>query len=338
MRQQFTVATFNLLNLIGPNQPYYDREGLSQREYDEKCDWIANLFDTLDADIIGVQEVWRESALYDVCARSKTMRDARLIRAPGATVDNQLPKVGIVSRFPAIGEVESIETLPEHLHLNLPHSEDPMFADIEMKHQVFSRPVLRVALNLASPHDPPKPLWVHVVHLKSKRPQRAEREETGEDLDNPRLNATASLRSLIMRGAEATALRHLVLEKLAGCDDPVMIIGDFNDNADAVTTEIIAGRASPFDKEARDHLLFNCSNLEFRHKLRRDVGYTHVHQGDPDTIDHILVSEQFNPISRRCIYRLTRLDYYNDHLNIRSETTSDHGALRAMFHRNESSS
>lgn len=335
MRQEFTVATFNLLNLIGPEEEVYERKGLSHSEYAEKITWIANLFDVMDADVIAVQEVWRESALQDVCRVSRGYKAAKVICAPGATPDNKLPKVGLISRLPLLEPVESISEVPTVLRLALPGSIDPRLAAYQpATHATFSRPVLRARLNMAAHGEPELPLTCLVLHLKSKRPERMEdpeNSEIGEDLDRPELAAIASLRSLIMRGVEATAIRHLAIERLSHSNEPVMVLGDFNDSADAVTTEIISGRAAPFDKIARDHLLYNACHLEHRHKLRREVGYTHVYQGDPDTLDHILVSEQFNPQSQRAIYRLSRLDYFNDHLWQRSDTTSDHGALRATF-------
>jgi predicted extracellular nuclease len=358
MRPEFTVASFNLLNLVSADQPFYDKAGPSAREYDQKCNWIAQQFDNLNADVIGVQEVWSEAALQDACARSQTMRRATLISAPGAQPGNTLPKVGIVTRLPVLSGVESISTIPADFSMPLPGPADPRLIALlndsitnnattsspslqplntrrPLRHETFSRPVLKVTLNLASADETPIPVVVHVVHLKSKRPERYEIETAaglvGEDLDDPRVNAVGSLRSLIMRGAEATAVRQIVLNTILESETAAIVLGDFNDGAEAVTTEIICGRASPHNKEARDYLLYDCAGLDFRYKLKKDVGYTHIYQGEPNTLDHILVSEQFYNLSRRAIYRLSRLDYWNDHLNSQSWTTSDHGIVRAKF-------
>jgi endonuclease/exonuclease/phosphatase family metal-dependent hydrolase len=318
MRDQFTVATFNLLNFIDANRVYYDRESYSTAQYDAKCNWLAEQFDRTEADIIAVQECWSQDALRDAVSRSKRLRQATTVEVPGAQNGSDLPKVGLISNFALLKPIESIKAIPATLQADLPGLE---------RHTEFSRPVLKAMVNLALPEAEALPLHLFNLHLKSKRPEFLD----GEDLDDPKTQAHASLRSLIMRGAEAAALRLLVLDSLLDSHTPVIVTGDFNDNAEAVTTEIVAGRAALHDRQARDYLLYNAALLAYRHKLQRSVGYSHIHQGDPDTIDHFLLSEEFVAESKHCLYRLARLDYFNDHLNNKDQTQSDHAVVRAQF-------
>ena len=338
MRNQFAVATFNLLNLHDAQTPFYDKEGYTLAQYNEKCDWIAHQLDNLDADIVGFQEVWSEKALADAVRRSSKMSGAQVIIAPGAIQGNKLPKVGIVSRLPLIGKVESIQEIPASLALDLP---GPVQANLPVeprKHALFSRPILKAQFNLSAAHDTPQILTVFVLHLKSKRPNAYEvtvnGEQLREDLDDAATEARASLRSLIMRGIEATAVRSLVLQTIAHSNTPTIVLGDFNDSADSVTTEIITGRSAPFDKAGRDTTLFNAADLTYRHKMTRDVTYSHVHQDDPGTLDHVLVSEEFLPNSKFSQFVVQKVDFFNDHLNERNPLTSDHGVVRVRFRSN----
>jgi endonuclease/exonuclease/phosphatase family metal-dependent hydrolase len=335
MRNQFTVATFNLLNFIDANRLYYERETYSSSEYNAKCDWLADQFDRIDADVIAVQECWSETALRDAVNRSQRMRNATTVVVPGAQTGSDLPKVGLISHLPLLAPIQSFAHIPDALGIDLPGPVDKGLPVQARRHISFSRPVLKATLNLAQTGDAPAPLHLFNLHLKSKRPERYEvataQGTQGEDIDDPKTQAIASLRSLIMRGLEAAAVRLLVLESLEKQAIPVIVTGDFNDSADAVTTEIIAGRAASHDRAARDYLLYNAALLEYRFKLHRAVGYSHVHQGDPGTLDHFLLSEEFLTDSQRCLYRLQRLDYFNDHLNDRIQTQSDHGIVRVQF-------
>ena len=338
MRNQFAVATFNLLNFHDPQTPFYDKEGYTLAQYNQKCDWIAHQLDNLDADIVGFQEVWSEKALVDAVRRSSKMAGAQVVMAPGAGPGNGLPKVGIVSRLPLVGSVESIKDIPASLALDLPGPVQPNLPAEPRKHALFSRPILKAQFNLSAAHESPQLLTVFVLHLKSKRPNAYEvmvnGEQLKEDLDDAATEARASLRSLIMRGIEATAVRSLVLQTISHTNTPTLVLGDFNDSADSVTTEIITGRSAPFDKAGRDTALFNAADLTYRHKMTRDVTYSHVHQDDPGTLDHVLVSEEFLPNSKFSQFVVQKVDYFNDHLNERDPLTSDHGVVRVKFRSN----
>ena len=62
----FTIASFNVKNLIGADQEYYQFQSYTPEEYAWKRDWLADQMVTLDADIFGFQEIFDEAALSDV--------------------------------------------------------------------------------------------------------------------------------------------------------------------------------------------------------------------------------------------------------------------------------
>lgn len=79
---RFTVASFNVKNLIGPDQEYYRFEKYTPEEYAWKADWLADQILTMDADIIGFQEIFDEDTLRSVVAEA----DARGIAANDANL------------------------------------------------------------------------------------------------------------------------------------------------------------------------------------------------------------------------------------------------------------
>ena len=66
--------------------------------------------------------------------------------------------------------------------------------------------------------------------------------------------------------------------------------------------------------------------------LRRDVAFNHIHQGYPEVLDQVLVSEEFVASSRRAIGDVRRVEVFNDHLfEGRDRSRSDHGFVRALL-------
>jgi hypothetical protein len=64
------------------------------------------------------------------------------------------------------------------------------------------------------------------------------------------------------------------------------------------------------------------------------VYYTHVHEGMRESLDHILVSEQFYDLSAKRRWLFEGLIVNNDHLNFENPTdigSNDHGVVRATF-------
>lgn len=331
--RRINIASFNLLNLHRANQPLYGFDGYSADDYAEKVRWTAGIFDLLNSDLLAVQEVFDEQALRDCVAGSRHLRDATTIVAPRAHGDNTLPRVGLVSALPLLGAIESIADIPEQAVGPVAGSEALGIA--AAPHAQFSRPVLATTVDFGAPGKP-LPTRVYVVHLKSRRPktlQIAEGANAGrhEDDADPGVEARAHLRSLTIRGIEATGLRLLLLRDLVRSRMPVIVLGDFNDHAKAMTTEMITGRIYARRPERRDHNLWHAAALQRPNSLKRDVGYTHVHLGEPGSIDHILLSEEFMRESRNAIGEVLSVAWFNDHLNDRSSVQSDHGAIRATL-------
>lgn len=314
--QEIRFATFNVCNLSQPGAKLYDNLApLTAEEYQAKVAWTAQQLDQLDADVIGLQEIFSLAALRDVLARSARYRDATLAGFDAAPdpltgAARLTPELALISRLPLAAPARAYVRFPDGVALPDGSPDADRFARAPLHVQV-ALPDRRV-------------VDVIVVHLKSKRPDY----RNGDVGDDPMLHAQANLRSLIRRGTEAVALRALLSAMDREQRRPRVVLGDFNDTADAVTTTIVmgAGNACAPGEELRGQL-FDCRQLQQRRDLLRDGGYTISHDGRQATIDHVLVSEEFHPASRHAIGQVLEVSYLNRHLQEALPEASDHGQV-----------
>ena len=344
MQQEVRFATFNVLNLAPPGMRFYvDQEPWTQAQYDAKADWIAQQLDLLDADVIGFQEIFSQDALRDVLSRTRKYRNAHhagfdpdAFADPAglaASVQNGMltPSVALVSRLPFFAAPACYGKLPHGLAVQLPGIDAPA--------TTFTRPILHVQV-IAGGDAPPvpgfpaarkQPIDVFVCHLKSKRPDYRGGASAGSpDADSYTLGL-AMLRSMIRRGAEALGLRYLISDQLRRQRLPLVVLGDFNDVAAAMTTQLVTGAISErrVNREGPTDRLFDCYRIQSRIRPLRDVGYTHTHDNTMETIDHILVSAAFEPGAAEAIGEVLEVVYVNDHLGLRPPEASDHGLVLA---------
>ena len=317
MQQEIRFATFNAFNLAPAGAKLYDNLlPYTEQEFEAKIDWTARQIDLLDADVIGFQEIFSQAALKLALSRTRNYRDAFHVGfdleagAVPAGAERLTPGVALVSRLPLAEPGVAHALFPAGIAMP-PGSRD---ADR------FARPVVHAQVIVA----PDVTVDVVVVHLKSKRPDY----RTGDTGDDPQLYALACLRSLIRRGTEAVALR-VLLSNLGRNDQraprPRVVLGDFNDVADAVTTGIVLGSSGSADR------LFDAYQLQRRQDHLRHVGFSSLHDGHYTTIDHILVSEQFNAALPNAIGEVVDVVYLNDHLVLELPPASDHGQVLARI-------
>lgn len=319
MQQEIRFATFNVCNLALPGMTFYDNlPPYTPEEFEAKLNWLARKIDEIDADIIAFQEIFSQSALRDVLARSRNYREAHhagFDPAPG--IEPLTPSVALVSRLPFAAAPATFHGLPPALLASLAPQASPMTR--------FTRPLLHVQVQAT----PQLKVNVLVVHLKSKRPDYLD----GEDATDPALFDLASLRSLYRRGTEAVGLRH-VLDGLMPEHGhaPLVVMGDFNDIAEAVTTQLVTGVGRPQPEmdglgDGFGRRLFDSYRIQARRDFSRDVGYSHIHEGVFHTIDHVLVSKEFHPGWPHALGAVTEVMYMNDHIQLGNPEASDHGAV-----------
>jgi len=327
--REFKVGTFNLCNLVLPNVKYYGDSQYSNDEYKKKINWTAHQLSQMNADIVGFQEVFHREALVEAVELTGMYRNAKVITA-NCTGDK--PTVALLTRYPVVEE-EIIENFPPESILDV--MKDETSEKIILPFNKFSRPVLHVKLQIREDIQ----MSVYVVHLKSKRPLVS----PNTDRNDPIETAKGKARSLILRAAETTALRTLLLKNLQGKEYPVVVMGDVNDTGLAVTSRIVSGepphRRFPQDVKNKiwDTLLYHTQDIQARQSFN-DYYYTHIHNGHYEGLDHIMVSQELVRENPRSIGKVVYVSLLNDHLidqtlsNDKSERwQSDHGQVIATI-------
>lgn len=297
--KRFKVATFNLYNLALPGKRFYRGLGYPEVEYRKKRAWIAEQLRRMNGDIVGFQEVFHAEALQEALHESGIYEGATCL--VGETT-GQKPVVGLVSRYPVLE------------HTFIPEFSPTARLEIDglwVPCGCFTRPVLWAKIEIREGLE----VMVFVAHLKSKNPMTHE----GANQHDPVQLAVGKAKALVVRTAEATALRCLLLDKLEGNDRPAIIVGDINDTGNAVTSEIIAGtppwRNLNHGQKMRlwDVLLYNVKDIQAR-KSYRDTYYTYIHNGHYESLDHILVSQEFVRQNPKRLGRVEYVSTLNDHL------------------------
>ncbi len=294
----FRIGTFNLFNLVLPEHTYYGRKKYTQEEFNKKKAWINHQLLNMQADIVGFQEVFHQEALAEILQANPRYKGGTHMLVADPTGDR--PSVGLISRF-AVEDYEFIHQFPEQLDID----------GVKIPFTHFSRPILKARLRLNADNC----LTVFVAHLKSKRPVFGD----GDDVSDPLELAKAQACSLMVRAAEAYALRSVLMTELKDRNAPVVVMGDFNDNHTAVTTQLISGeppfRHLPMDKKLKqwDILLYHAKDIQARLSYM-DTYYTHIHNGHHESLDHIMVSQELVAENPRSIGRVGFVKVFNDHL------------------------
>lgn len=273
----FTVASFNVKNLIGPDKEYYEFQRYTPEEYAWKRDWMAEQLQSLNADVICFQEIFEEEVLRDVInaadaeglaanaaaipGSDKPYRKKAIFRklaytpyagaalafAPNLNdgpAGERRPGVAVLSRLGFEGTPEIIQELPEPIRIPL----QSLGGGNDAGHYTvkrLSRPILKVRIPVGG-----QVITLFNCHLKSKlgeyiTPPGAEFAPE-QDLVHydPVGRAMGSLRAALRRMTEAWVLRRAIVAELEQ-GHPVMVLGDFNDGEHAVSSEIISGEV-PF--------------------------------------------------------------------------------------------
>lgn len=282
--QDVTVASFNVKNLIGPDQEYYRFQTYTPEEYAWKADWMADQLLALDADVVGFQEIFEQAALQAVIDettrradslneaaqpdRTKPYRKKAIFRrlesggyhgaalafAPNSADDGipgeRRPGVAILSRLGFEGAPEIIQDLPQPLVIPFAPLRGLDAGDAgQFTLRRLSRPILKVRVPMGR-----QVVTVFNCHLKSKlgefiKPAGAEfAPEADLTRYDPLGRALGALRAAVRRMAEAWVLRAEILSEL-NAGNPVIAMGDYNDGEHAVSSEIISGER-PFKNYA----------------------------------------------------------------------------------------
>jgi len=332
--RDISFASFNLLNLqLSGDAIYGDRDGWDADVFARKIDFTATTLKGLQADVIGLQELWAGDAL-DQALAAAGMDAAYAPLVPPDHNGKSIVCAAAVARDVLVGEPEWITDFPPE-YVMKSGGDDPQQDFIEVKLSSFSRPVLHFQVQ----PDPRTPvIHVFVCHFKSRRPTQIWRERSWyeKDVHGPHANALGYAISTVRRTAEAAALRVIITQLVKNTDTPVVVIGDMNDGKQSNTLNILSEQPtylSPLSSGGGDNALYTAQTMQ-EYRSVRDVYYTHVYKGQRESLDHILFSQEFYDNSKRRIWAFDEMVVQNDHLNYddqKESGTNDHGVIRVGF-------
>ena len=328
-----SFTTFNLFNLNEPGLPVYaDADGWTQAEYDRKIIWTSRMLREMQSDVFGFQELWHGDSLrMALTAAGLDQSHAALV--PPGHAGQRIVCAAAVAKDILVGTPEWITDFPPEFILQSSGS-DAQTAAIAVAIASFSRPVLHFTIK---PRASGPVISVYVCHFKSKGPTPIFREPWyRKATHSPHGEAIGSALSTVRRTAEALALRMMLTTEMKGSDTPVVVIGDCNDGQHSNTLNIMTGQPQFLTALAEgggDTDLYTAQTLQ-QYRSQTDVYYTHIFQDTRESLDHILVSQEFYDNSRKRIWAFDGLTIANDHLNDDAHValgTGDHGVVRARF-------
>ena len=333
--KELSLATFNLYNLNEPGRALYsDRNGWTQEEYERKIAWTVRQLGMLKSDIFGFQELWHAASLARALEAAGLTDSYDLLVPPDADgrkiVCAAIVRKGLLSSAP-----NWISEFPQKFKLQS-SGDDPQTPEIDVAIRGFSRPLAHFTIK---PREDEPDVHVYVCHFKSKAPTKVFNEawfKADKAAYGKHSTALGAALSTIRRTAEAAALRFLLTEQMKDNDTPVIVLGDINDGQQSNTANILTEQPRYLvgDSVGGGDVAFYTAQTLQEYRDTRDVYYTHVHQDFRESLDHILVSEQFYDNSRRRLWLFDGLAVNNDHLNFddhKGDGTNDHGIIRAVF-------
>ncbi|MBT1443774.1 endonuclease/exonuclease/phosphatase family protein [Shewanella sp. JM162201] len=355
------IATLNLFNFLAPPSAAYEFDRIyTNAQWQKKCNWLRHCVTSLEADIIGFQEVFSVDELKHLMAEQGYVHFAVVDSPKGEDFVYHAPVVAIASRLP-IAEVTAVEPCPEAV------AAMGLAADFR-----FGRKVLRATIELAD--------WgaldIYVLHFKSPRPL-FDPEALGSMTALPRLlahRALGSFASSARRGFEAMLLYHALLTRRDESANPFVVMGDFNGGMDAAefrgfwlgagaihgSDRMAAGFGAMSDEAFRrrvDHFGLKDASMLFMEGLALDSAFVGSETGMPGSeeapqepvthlrrpthylgsrgilLDHILLSQDFDGALAPARGRVCHFSVFDEHLRRpvyeRDSESSDHAALVA---------
>jgi endonuclease/exonuclease/phosphatase family metal-dependent hydrolase len=329
MAKSIRVASFNAENLLHPGVYFAGRPDdapYDEELFERKARWISSILDEGRVDLAGFQEVFSVEALKRAVQRSTWLKEARvyapniangenLRRVAEDRIEASGPFVALATHLP-VEDVVSISEFPSDVDTRIPLEHAGQAAGVANADiRRFERPVLKARVLLPNGRH----ATVLVAHLKSKRGKLLE----GEDKNDPLVQALSRMRSLVVRAAEAVALRSIITKLLDGKDgeagEAVILLGDLNDHLTSVTTQLIAGEEpshrAPRPQKLRqwDTLLYSAHDLQ-QAQSYKDVAYTHIFNGRYELLDHVFVSQELVRAFPNRFGQVAQTRIFNDHL------------------------
>lgn len=297
-KMTFTVMTWNVENFFTPGPMSGSKKVIKQPEYEEKLAYISGKLLEIKPDIVALQELgWREKAttqsLDDLQA---CMGDQYPYSARSKYPDKRGIYVGFLSRLKILSDTDD-ET--NHAYNFPAGSELSQVPDWKGNHLVhMGRGAVKIDV------EPVSGCSVRLVtcHLKSKLiTYPTDSGSVRYDPDDENERTVGESLALFRRTAEAGTVRTFINRLMEEQPDMhTIVLGDFNDEPRAATTQQILGPADR-DVTTDDKLdkvrLYNlvdsipCKGSKEKVFLDPKKSFSRIYNDRRELIDHILISK-----------------------------------------------
>jgi len=284
-----SFATANLFNFVEPPNAFYDFENIyDHAAWQEKNRWTKQQLTLLDADVVGLQEVFSIDA-------SKAMMK-QLGYPYFASVDKPIieqeyiyskPVVAIASKYPII-------------EVNPVYPPDAIALDYQIQLPTFSRIPIQAIINIPDIGE----IAVYVCHLKSQRAVECLTPERHQPLIGRWLSTQ-------QRGWEALMLRLFMQQAYQSRPMPTILMGDFNQALSSDITGILTQHDEQLDNVLSIQDSWQLFNPMASAEERQA---THYHFAKGNVLDYILLSQEFQPDSQYSVAEVTDYCVLDKHL------------------------
>lgn len=294
------VTTCNLCNFVEPPFAFYEMENIySEKQWQQKTNWLKNTLRELNSDIIAFQEVFSIEALRSL-TKEIGYEFFEYNQQPAIEADYiySKPSLAFASRFP----------MSKHANLALC---EPFSGE-------FSRPPLHVSLSIEGLGD----FDLINVHLKSKR-ATIEGEDSGDNVTEWLKELAGSTLSSQLRQQEALSLHAQIVGHKREAKRPFILLGDFNNvlNADEFAPFRAHQRHRRRDSRAaiapyhfHDSWKLIPQGTPVRAQDAIKPPRSHYYGELGQRIDHILVSSEFVPEYEHSMYELIEYQLTDKHI------------------------
>ncbi|MGF1727655.1 endonuclease/exonuclease/phosphatase family protein [Photobacterium nomapromontoriensis] len=298
--KKLTFATANLFNFIEPPGAFYEFENIYERDaWQEKCRWTKNQINKLDADIVGIQEVFSIDAAramfeqlgypYFACVDQPNIEDGYIYSQP---------VVAIASRYPIthIKAVTPLDCIQQNYQTLVP---------------AFSRKPVYTVVNVPIIGE----VAVYVCHLKSQRATESHGGEHAHALIGQWLSSQ-------QRGWEAVMLRLFMEQQYQRHPIPTVLVGDMNQ---PLSSDITGQLTKTINHDIEQLKLQDSWHIYSANLLNDDSvpsdnrqviarTPTHYHFAKGNVLDYILLSQEFQTDSQYSLADISNYHVLDDHL------------------------
>jgi endonuclease/exonuclease/phosphatase family metal-dependent hydrolase len=291
MSTSFTAMTWNVENLFPPGHFVSARKAVTDEEYNAKLEYLAQMILTIRPDVLALQEIGssESSAVQPLADLQNSLNGQYPHKALSGYPDRRGIRVGFLSRFPIMERSEFVSfALGEFAAVPDWHPNPPSTRMGRGLLKIEVEPIAGVRIRLVT------------VHLKSKLITYPGGRFAPKSEDERAIGAGLGL---LRRTAEAVTVRSYLNDLMTPeSTTRTIVLGDFNDEPRAATTQLFMGPedadATSADKSDYARLYNLGDGIPGRGDATHDKRFlaeaerfSRINNGRRELIDHLFASK-----------------------------------------------